>query len=91
MAEQRIMTIHLRKAMERVPPYKRSGSAAKFVRTFVLKHMKAKGVSIDNEVNDEIFKKGGKNPPVRIRVMCSKNDEGKVSVKLIAASTGEKQ
>ncbi len=89
MAEQRILNINLRRAKERVAPYKSSGSAAKFVRTYVSRHMKAKEVSIDNEVNNEIFKKGGKNPPVRLRVMCSKDDSGKVSVKLIGTTASE--
>ena len=89
MAEQRILTVNLRRAKEHVAPYRSSGSVAKFLRAYVFRHMKAKQVMIDNEVNNEIFKKGGKNPPIRLRVMCSKDDNGKVSVKLIGAATGE--
>ena len=83
MAEQRIMTVNMRKGIEKVPPYKRSASAAKYLKAFVKRHMKAEDVKIGIDVNDEIFSRGMKNPRVKIRVMCSKDDKKIVTVNLI--------
>ncbi len=44
--------------------------------------MKAKEVKLDNSVNELIFKNGIKNPPNKIRVSCSKEDN-KVKVTLV--------
>ncbi len=90
MAEQRIMTIHLRKAMEAVPVYRRAAAAVKFIGSFVKRHMKADKVKIDVSVNDEVFRSGVKNPPVRMRVLCSRDDKKVVTVSLVkaAAETG---
>ncbi len=89
--EQRIITINMRKAIEAVPRYKRAAAASKFVSAFVKRHMKADIVSMDIGVNNEIFKNGMKNPPVRIRVSCSKDDNKKVTVSLIKSSVEPKK
>jgi large subunit ribosomal protein L31e len=83
MAEQRIMTIGLRGALEKGPRYKRAAYASKFVRSFVKKHMKAKDVRIETAVNDMLFKNGMKNPPSKIRVSCSKDDKNVVRVSIV--------
>jgi large subunit ribosomal protein L31e len=83
MTEQKIMTVHLRKAMEGVPRYKKAAAAAKFLSKFVKKHMKASEVKMAIPVNDEIFKNGMQNPPVRIRVVCIKDDKNTVKIDVI--------
>ncbi len=86
MTEQRIMTINMRPAMEAVPVYRRAAAAVKFMQTFIKRHMKAEDVKIDIGVNDEVFKRGIKNPPTKIRVLCSKDDKKVVTVSLIKAA-----
>jgi large subunit ribosomal protein L31e len=83
MAEQRIMTVNMRRGIEKVPPYKRAAAAAKYLRSFIKRHMKAADVKLTQEVNNEIFSRGMKDPRVRIRVMCSKDDKKIVTVNLI--------
>ncbi len=83
MTEQKIMVINMRDGIEKVPSYKRAAAAAKYLRAFVKRHMKAAEVKITNEVNDEIFSRGMKDPRVKIRVMCSKDDKKIVTVSLI--------
>ncbi|MCL4399530.1 60S ribosomal protein L31 [Candidatus Parvarchaeota archaeon] len=85
MAEQRIITVNMRKAIESRPMYKRADAASGFLREFIKRHMKAKEVKIDTHVNDAIFKNGMKNPPSRIRVICSKDDKQTVKVNLVGS------
>ncbi len=91
MAEQRIMTINLRRGIEAVPPYRRAAAASKFVARFVKRHMKAEDTRIDVAVNDVIFRNGIKNPPVKIRLMCSKDETGIVTIKNIGEAAQEKK
>ncbi len=91
MAEQRIMTINLRKAISAVPRYKRASAAAKFMSQFVGRHMKADRVRIDIPVNNELFKNSIQNPPIRMRVICSKDDKKVVTVSLIKTETAGKK
>ena len=83
MAEQKIITVNMRRGIEKVPPYKRAAAAAKYLRAFIKRHMKASEVKIMQEVNDEIFSRGMKDPKVKIRVVCSKDDKKMVTVNLI--------
>ena len=91
MAEQRIMTINLRRAIEAVPRYKRAAAAAKFMSQFVGRHMKAQRVRLEIPVNNELFKNSIKNPPTKMRVICSKDEKKVVTVSLIKAETAEKK
>ncbi len=83
MAEQKIMTVHLRKAIEGVPRYKKASAAVKFLSKFVKKQLKAKEVKIAIPLNEELFKNGMQNPPVKIRVVCIKDDKNTVKVDVI--------
>ncbi|MCW1293854.1 MAG: 60S ribosomal protein L31 [Candidatus Parvarchaeota archaeon] len=81
MAEERMLIVNFRKAAERGPRYKRARYAMKFLEQYVKRHMKAKEVKVSQDINMAVFANGSKNPPIRIRVACSKDDKGVVSVK----------
>ncbi len=66
------------------PPYRRSKVAIRIIREFATRHMKATEVSISEEVNEEIWARGIKSPPRRIRVDMKRDEDGIVSVKLPA-------
>jgi large subunit ribosomal protein L31e len=83
MAEQRILNVNMRGAIEAVPRYKRAAAASKFLAEFVKRHMKAEKVRIDMQVNAALFQRSIKNPPTRIRVICSKDDKKEVTINLI--------
>jgi Ribosomal protein L31E len=89
MAEERMLVVHFRRATERGPSYKKARYAVKFLEQYVKKHMKAKEVKINQEVNNAIFINGSKNPPMRIRVACSKDDKGVVSVKPVKSTVSK--
>lgn len=82
--EERIYNVPLGRAWV-VPRYRRAEKAVALLRKFVQRHMKPEDIVIDPEVNEAIWKRGITNPPRRIRVRLSKNDEGIVTVSLAEA------
>ncbi|MGD0477632.1 MAG: 50S ribosomal protein L31e [Nitrososphaerales archaeon] len=64
------------------PPYRRSKVAIRIIREFTTRHMKATEVTIAEEVNKQIWSRGIKNPPRRIRLDMERDEDGIVSVKL---------
>jgi large subunit ribosomal protein L31e len=83
-AEDRIYTVPLGRAWV-VPRYRRAEKAVTVLRKFVERHMKPEEVIIDPTVNEAIWARGITNPPRKIRVRLSKDDEGLVTVSLAEA------
>jgi large subunit ribosomal protein L31e len=83
-AEERIYTVPLGKAWV-APRYRRAEKAVTVLRKFVQRHMKPEEVIIDPTVNEAIWARGITNPPRKIRVRLSKDDEGIVTVSLAEA------
>ena len=82
--DERIYTVPLGRAWV-VPKYRRAEKAVTILRKFVQRHMKPSEMNIDPSVNEEIWKNGINNPPRKIRVKLSKDDEGYVLVTLAEA------
>ena len=89
-AEERIYTVPLGKAWA-VPSYRRAEKAISILRVFTKRHMKPEEVIIDPTVNEAIWARGIKNPPRKIRVRLSKDDEGTVTVTLAEAEIEEEE
>lgn len=83
-AEERIYTVPLGRAWV-APRYRRAEKAVTVLRKFVQRHMKPEEVVIDPSVNEAIWARGITNPPRKIRVRLSKDDEGFVTVSLAEA------
>jgi len=83
-AEERIYTVPLGRAWV-APRYRRAEKAVTVLRKFVQRHMKPEEVIIDPTVNEAIWARGITNPPRKIRVRLSKDDEGTVTVSLAEA------
>lgn len=90
MAETKILereyVIPLRRVWLRVPAYRRAGKSAKAIKEFIAKHMKVDDrntdkVKLDIYLNNEIWFRGRRNPPSRIKVKAIK-EEGIVKVEL---------
>lgn len=79
--EERIYTVPLSRAWI-APRYRRAEKAVTVLRAFVQRHMKPASIIIDTKVNEAIWKRGIQNPPRRIRVRLSKDEEGAVTVTL---------
>ena len=64
------------------PPYRRAKKAVTVIREFATRHMKARQVSIDAEVNEVIWSRGMRHPPRRITLEMERVEDGVVKVKL---------
>jgi len=64
------------------PPYRRAKKAVTVIREFATRHMKARQVSIDVDVNELIWARGIKHPPRRITLEMVRDEDGVVKVKL---------
>ena len=70
---EREYTIPLRREWKKVPRYKRVNKAVKAIKEFMVRHMKIydrdlKKVKIDRYLNEELWFRGIKKPPARIKV-----------------------
>jgi large subunit ribosomal protein L31e len=82
--EERVYTVPLGRAWV-AQSYRRAEKAMMVLRKFVKRHMKPTGMVIDPSVNEYIWARGISNPPRRIRVKMTRDDEGVVVVELAEA------
>ncbi len=76
---ERVYTVPVKRLVQRT---RRTRLAARNLRTFVLKHSKAKEVKISEEVNHFIWQRGYQKPPSKVRVSVSVDEEGLATVSL---------
>lgn len=74
----------------------RAVRAINMIKEFARHHMKVEEIKIEEELSQQIWSKGIRNPPRKIRVRMSKTDEGYVLVTLFtddveSAVTPEKE
>ena len=77
---EREYTIPLRREWRKVPRYKRTNKAVKAIKEFMVRHMKIrdrdlKKVKIDRYLNEELWFRGIKKPPSRIKVKAFMDGE----------------
>lgn len=77
---EREYVIPLRNKWKRVPRYKRANKAVKAIKEFLAKHMKIrdrdlKKIKIDRYLNEEIWFRGIRKPPSKIKVKAVKEDD----------------
>jgi large subunit ribosomal protein L31e len=68
-----VYTINLSKAWL-TPQYRRTDRVINMIKEFAKRHMKNENIKIDQELNREIWKKGKTNPPRKVRVRMSLDD-----------------
>ena len=76
---ERVYTIPVKKLVSRT---RRSRTAMRTLRAFVLRHSKAKEVKINQEVNHFIWARGYQKPPNKVRASVSVDEEGLSTVSL---------
>ncbi|AYK14836.1 MAG: 50S ribosomal protein L31e [Methanosarcina flavescens] len=83
MVKEQIYTIPLRD-VKRVPAWKRANRAVTEVRGFLMRHMKVDSVQVklDKSINERLWEKGCKKPPLSIRVRAVKFADGEVHAEL---------
>lgn len=92
MAEEKVImereyVVPLRKAWLKVARYKRVPKAVKALKEFVARHMKIydrdlKKVKLDKWLNVELWHRGIKKPPAKIKIIAKKLESGIVKVEL---------
>ena len=76
---ERVYTINLGKVLLS-PNNQRAKRAINMVKEYARHHMKTEEIKIEEAVNHQIWKRGIKHPPRKIRVRMIKTDEGFVLV-----------
>lgn len=77
---EREYIIPLRREWQKVANYRRAGRATKAIKKFIAKHMKVADrdvskVKLDLYLNQEVWFKGSKKPPAKIKVKAIKEGE----------------
>ncbi len=77
---EREYIIPLRREWQKVSNYRRTGRAVKAIKQFIAKHMKVQDrdvdkVKLDIYLNQEVWFKGRKKPPAKIKVRAVKESE----------------
>jgi large subunit ribosomal protein L31e len=76
---EHVHTINLGKVLLS-PNNQRAKRAVNMVKEYARRHMKTEEIKIEEGVNHQIWKRGIKHPPRKIRVRMTKTDEGFVLV-----------
>ena len=84
---ERVYTINLGKALLSVDTH-RAPRAINMIKEFARHHMKTEEIKIEEDLAHQIWSKGVRSPPRKIRVRMSKTDEGYV---LVSPYTDEKE
>jgi len=76
MAEEltRVYVIPLRKAKIK-PRVRRANAAVKIIQEYLLRHMKADEVKLDNSVNEAVWERGAHGIPSRVKIKATKIDK----------------
>lgn len=82
MAVERIYTVPLRHGFRTAARYRKTNRAMTTLITFMERHMKSDDVRIGQHLNRYLWKNGARNPPPRVTVKATKDDEGVVRVEL---------
>jgi large subunit ribosomal protein L31e len=77
---EREYIIPLRREWLKLPEYRRAGRAAKAIKKFIAKHMKVPErdidkVKLDVYLNHEIWARGARHPPAKIKVRARKEGD----------------
>lgn len=77
---EREYTIPLRREWNKVPQYKRAKKAIRAIREFLAQHMKVRDrdlnkIKVDRFLNEEVWFRGIKNPPSKIKVKAVKEGD----------------
>ena len=94
---ERIYIIPLRCEWKKVPRYKRAKKAIRAIREFFVRHMKIRDrdlntIRIDKYLNEEVWFRGIKKPPAKIKVKAikEKDKDGKEIVRVELVDFSEK-
>ena len=76
---ERVYTINLGKALLSVDTH-RATRVINMIREFARRHMKVEDIKIEEDLAHQIWARGARSPPRKIRVRMTKTDEGYILV-----------
>ena len=84
---EREYIIPIRRKIMNTQRYKRANKAIKAIKIFIARHMKLydkdlRKIKLDMWLNNEVWYRGIKNPPIKIKVKTKKYDNGIIIVEL---------
>ncbi|MFP3945612.1 MAG: 50S ribosomal protein L31e [Halobacteriota archaeon] len=81
---ERVYSLRLRQKMKKYPRWLRTKKAARYVRNYLSKHLKAdpENIRINESLNESIWSRGVQKPPAKIKVRAVKFDDGVVEAEL---------
>ena len=62
------------------PNNRRAKRAINMIREFTIRHFHTSNIKINPEINLQIWEKGIRNPPKKLRVLITKKDDGTILV-----------
>ena len=71
------------------PKQRRSKRAVKLLREFAIKHGKSEQVKISEEISEQIWENGIRNPPRKIMIRLVKDKDGLVTVNTLDSAKSE--
>lgn len=85
---EREYVIPLRPEWRKVARYKRTNKAVKAIKEFLVRHMKIRDrdlnkVRVDKFLNEELWRRGIKKPPTKVKVKAVKDSDGIVRAELV--------
>lgn len=86
----RVYTINLSKVVLS-PKYRRTKRAINMIKEFAKRHMKSEEITIDENLNKQMWKRGIKHPPRKVRVKMVKDEDGMVTVSLYHEEAKEEE
>jgi large subunit ribosomal protein L31e len=75
MAEEKVVTINIKRQLLKAPQWERSKKAARFLRKALKKHTKAEKINIGRSINEQIWKKGAERPPIKLKVRITTKED----------------
>lgn len=79
---ERNYTVPLRHGFRNAARYRKTNRAVATLVAFLKRHMKSDDVKVGQHLNEELWKRGARNPPPRVRIIATKDDKGVVRAEL---------
>lgn len=82
MADEKILTINLRKELQKIPKWQRSKKSAKILKQILEKQVKG-DIKLSRDVNEKIWSRSSKKPPAKLRVRAIELENKTFRVELV--------
>lgn len=82
MADEKIITINIRKKLKEAPYWRRSSSAARIVKEMLQKHSKKK-VKLDGSINEKIWQRSIQHPQMKLKIKITSIDDKTAKAELV--------